>query len=102
MKKFRVLLRGENFLLNSEGVVKRFGFYTTAFVVSPNGDEAEKMAVELIRKDQRLQEAVLNDKSDPPMLFAEEIEEVDSFGEFEDKKNRSLGFAFYDDESSAH
>jgi hypothetical protein len=36
MKKFRVFLRGENFLMKSEGAVRRFGFYTTRFVEAFN------------------------------------------------------------------
>ena len=41
---FRILLRGENFLLESEGAVKRFGFYTTRFVEAPNETEAEALS----------------------------------------------------------
>ena len=100
MKKFRVLLRGENFLLKSEESVKRLGFYTTRFVEAPDKDGAEKCAVESIRKDDRLQECVLNDQSDPPMLFAEEIDEISSF---ETGKDQSLGgYTFYDDDATTH
>lgn len=80
MKKFRVLVRGENFLLASEGAVKRFGFYTTRFVEALDKDEAERRAVESLRQEDRLRGGVLNDPSDPPMLFAEEIDEISSFG----------------------
>ena len=95
MKKFRVLLRGENFLLNYEGEVKRHGFYTTRFVEALNEDEAELAAVELIRKDNRLREAVGNGRPDPPMIFAEEIEEISTFD------NPGAGFTFYEEEPSA-
>lgn len=99
MKKFRVLVRGENFLLKSEGAVKRFGFYTTRFVEALDKDEAERRAVESLRQENRLREGVLNDHSDPPMLFAEEIDEISSFDAVED---RSPGLAFYEDQPIAH
>jgi hypothetical protein len=98
MKKFRVLLRGENFLLRSEGVVKRFGFYTTRFVEAVDESEAERCAVEYLRQEDRLRGSVLNDPSDPPMIFAEEIDEVPSFDAVED---RSPGLAFYEDQPTA-
>ena len=99
MKKFRVLVRGENFLLESEGAVKRFGFYTTRFVEALDKDEAERRAVESLRQEDRLRGGVLNDQSDPPMLFAEEIDEISSFEAIED---RSPGLAFYEDQPTAH
>ena len=95
MKQYRVLLKGENFLLNNEGEIKRMGFYTTRFVDAPNEDEAELTAVELIRKDNWLREAVRNDRPDPPMIFAEEIEEISTFD------NPGAGFTFYEEEPSA-
>lgn len=74
MKKFKVTLRGENFLMKVEGTAQRLGFYTARCLE----DEAEKRAVESFRKDERLLEGLLNDQPDPPMLFAEEIEEISS------------------------
>ena len=96
---FRILLRGENFLLESEGAVKCFGFYTTRFVEAPNETEAERLAVESLRQDERLRGRVLNDLSDPPMLFAEEIAEPSSLDTIE---NRAPGLAFYEDRPTAH
>jgi hypothetical protein len=97
MKKFRVLVRGENFLLESEGAVKRFGFYTTRFVEAADEREAEQRAVESLRQEDRLRGRV-NDRSDPPMLFAEEVVELSSF---EGVENRSPGLAFYEDPQTA-
>jgi hypothetical protein len=42
---------------------------------------------------------VLNDQSDPPLLFAEEVTELSSFDAIED---RSPGLAFYEDQPTAH
>lgn len=98
MKKFRVLLRGENFRMNFEGTVKRLGFYTTRFVEASDDDTAGQSAVESVRKDDQLRQAVLNDRSDPPMIFAEEIEELASFGPDD---GPSRGFTFYEDDPAS-
>lgn len=95
MKKFRVLLRGENFLMNHERAVKRLGFYTTRFLEAPDKGEAERLAVEFLRQHDRLREGILNDQSDPPMLFAEEIDEVSTF---DDVENLAPGLSFYVDD----
>ena len=98
-KTFRVLVRGENFLLESEGAVKRFGFYTTRFVEAPNETEAERLAIETLRQDDRLRGCVLNDRSDPPLLFAEEIAALSSP---DTDKSGALGLVFYEDKPIAH
>jgi len=74
---YRVLLRGENFLLKIDGKPTRMGFFTTRFVQANNRDGAELLAVDLIRHDKRLNDAVSNERADPPMLFADEIAVVD-------------------------
>lgn len=99
MKKFSVLLRGENFFINVDDARQRLGFYTTRYVEATDESEAEARAVDLLRQDARLREAVQNDPSDPPMLFAEEIDELDSFDGIE---SLTPGLAFFDDESSVN
>ena len=98
-KTFRVLVRGENFHLESEGAVKRFGFYTTRVVEAANETEAERLAVESLRQHERLRGRVLNDRSDPPLLFAEEIVERPPLDAAE---NPAPGVAFYEDRPIAH
>ena len=97
MKKFRVLLRGENFLLDMDGTVKSTGFYTTVFVEARDADEAELSAVEVIRKDDRLRQCVLNERPDPPMLYAEEVDELTRF---DGPAHQSLGYTFYEEEQA--
>ena len=50
-------------------------FYKTVFVNSANPEQAELDAVQLIRESD-LKNLVKNDRSDPPMLFLDEIEEI--------------------------
>ncbi|MBA4097246.1 MAG: hypothetical protein C0484_10825 [Rhodospirillum sp.] len=99
MKKFRILIRGENFFMKSEGAVRRFGFYTTRFAEAQDEAEAERLVVEAFRQEGQLRGRVLNDRSDPPMLFAEEIVEIASF---EGVETRTPGLAFYEDQPPAH
>ena len=95
MKKFRVFLRGENFLMKVEDGSRRLGFHTTRFIEAPDDGEAERLAVESVRKSDRLRTGMLNDRLDGPMLFAEEVEEVSAFPEI---GSQEPGFNFYDED----
>jgi hypothetical protein len=99
MKSFRVLIRGENFFLKTEGAVKRFGFYTTRYLEAADESEAESRVIDSLRQEGRLREIVANDLSNPPMLFAEEIIEISSL---ESVENRMPGLAFYEDHPNTH
>ncbi len=92
LKKFKVFVRGENFLMNIDGVERRYGFYTTRFVEAQSEEEAELAVVNLLRNDPRLVQAVMNEKIDPPMMYAEEITELKSFGEYQVP---GTGFSFF-------
>lgn len=95
MKNFRVLVRGQNFLINLDDVDQKVGFYTTRFVEAQNQEAAEYAVMDMLRDDPKLAKGVLNDKSDPPMMYAEEVEEIDSF---KGLQLPGTGFAFYPDE----
>jgi hypothetical protein len=97
MKKFRVFVRGENFLLNLDEVDQKLGFYTTRYVEAQNEEAAEYVVMNLLRGDPKLQKGVLNDRSDP-MMHAEKVEEIDSF---DGLPLPGTGFAFYPDEKEA-
>jgi hypothetical protein len=88
MKKFKVVVRGENFLMNVDSVEKRMGFYTTRFVEAENEEAAEYAVMDILRDDLE----PLNDKSDSPMMYAEKVEELDSFAGF---PVPGAGFTFY-------
>ena len=75
MLKYRALLKSTNFFLNSGGKVRRHGFFTTRFVESDTPEEAEEIAVQLIRDDRVLKAAVLNDVASPPTIYLKEIDE---------------------------
>jgi hypothetical protein len=73
---FRVLVRGENFQMKLSGTVGTFGFFATRFVEVESPEAVESAAVDVIRKDPELKGTVLNDMSNPPMVFVDEIKQV--------------------------
>ena len=96
MNKYRLLMNGKNFLIKVNNQEEKLGFYQTIYLESSNAEQAELDAVQIIRNSD-LKELVLNDKEDPPMIYLEEIEEIDSFKGVE---NMIEGRAFYTDEEN--
>lgn len=91
MPHYRVLVRGRNFWLRHDTGPECVGFYTTRFVQAASEIEAESAAVELIKQDPKLGRSVLNERADPPIMFVEDVDEV----EVEDVPHVTPGFAFY-------
>lgn len=87
-------MNGENFLLNSDGQLQKLGFYVTRIVEAQNPEEAELAAVDLVREDSRLKGNVLNERDDPPMLYADEIEEIEIS---DGAENVNTGFSWFTD-----
>ena len=92
MNIYRVLLNGENFLMTADGKAKKLGFYTTRFVEAANEAEAESVAVSILRQDERLRGTVLNTADDPPVIYTDEIEQVNTL-------EKAPGFTFYPSEA---
>jgi len=92
MNKYKVFIRSENFLLDLDGNPRKVGFYATRFVEAQNKHEAEENAVSMVRTDITLLDAIRNEKSDAPILFVEEIAELDSV---EDLTLPGIGSSFF-------
>jgi hypothetical protein len=97
MSKYRVLINGENFLINFDGQVQKVGFYTSRIVDAQNPEEAELTSVALVKGDSALKGFVLNERDDSPMLYAEEIEEIEKSGS---QKNVNTGFSWYTEDEA--
>ena len=96
MKKYFVLVYGRNFRLpfrvRRTTAVRLTGFYTTRCVVAADAVEAEYKAMELIRRDAKLRRSVRNSRTDPPIMHAAEIREVDTFAPL---KPPGSGYVFF-------
>ena len=98
MKRFKVKLHGENFLLNLEGDFKKFGFYATSFIKAENPQEAKKIAIILIHQNPNLRDTALNENTDRPRINIEEIEEVNFLKSFAQKSTTQFTFYLEDEE----
>lgn len=92
MPAYRVMIDGQNFLVEMDGRVAKYGFFTTRIVESPDPVAAEHDAVQMIRQTQRLRDLVRNDPGDPPVMDVTSIVEVVSGEEVE---SREPGFVWY-------
>ena len=94
MDEWLVRLNGQNFWLKLEDGAKRYGFFTVRYVEAESATQAESVAVQLLRDDPTLQKA-LNERSDPPMIYAEEVtrdfERPSEYG--------NSGYTFYPEDS---
>jgi hypothetical protein len=92
MTRYRAFINGQNFLFRNEnGDVERNGFYVTRDVEADSFEKAELEAVELIRNENKLREAIVNEHDNPPMIYVENLRILDAE---EDSLNNS-GFVFY-------
>jgi hypothetical protein len=79
LKRFHVLLNGENFIYPYEDELRVFGFYVARAVSATSCEEAVEAAIDSIWSDSSLKDASPRNKpSDPPRIHAEEIREVGS------------------------
>lgn len=93
--RFRVLVNGQNYWLNIEGRPQKKGFYTTRFVEAQDAEKARAIAEEMIRVDSKLSEGLLNEPDDPPVICAEDVEEVGML-------EPAYGYAFYSEDEDVH
>jgi hypothetical protein len=99
MNKYKVFLNGSNFWMKTESQPKLMGLYTTRFLEADTSELAETCAIRLIRGDAKLRESVIDDKSDPPMIHAEEVVLLQTF-EGTEPPDSGYTFFFYDEEST--
>jgi hypothetical protein len=96
MRNFRVTLNGKNFLLDLNGEPMKFGFHATRYVKAETPEEASKIAIIRIHQHRILQESVMYEGVDRPIIDVLEIREVNSL-KFMLKKSES-GLEFYSED----
>lgn len=87
------MVEGANFLVSFDNESAKHGFFTTRFIEAENAQDAENKVIELLRIE--LASFVENAGSDSPVMFVEEIEELDSF---EGLTMPGTGFVWFPDE----
>ena len=92
MPKYRVRIDAQNFLVEMEGAEGRYGFFTSRFVEADDPAAAESAAVQMLRDDAEPRGLVRNSPNDPPVIYVEEITELDSL----DGINNQPGRAWYE------
>jgi len=75
MPFFKVMLEGNNFLIEFNGEVEKTGFLTTRWVEAQTPEKAELVAVKLVKKDKSLLDIMhnVNGEEPSPMIYLEEI-----------------------------
>ena len=68
MKKYRLLMKGRNFLINADGKQEKHGFHQNIFIDADSPRQAELSAASTIWHDEELQKAILNPEDDPPVI----------------------------------
>jgi len=76
MKRFKIELKGENFLLNLDGEPRKFGFYLKRYLRATDETIAEKTAMIQARQIQPLKRGVCNNSEDPPRVLLKSIRVV--------------------------
>ena len=77
MPRFRAVINGENFLINMDGDIAKYGFITFREVDAADPQAAELAAVQVLRDDQEFRAVVRNSKDDPPTMTVTELSEVE-------------------------
>ena len=76
MTTYLVRLNGQNFLMDGDGGPRKRRFHSTRLVEAENPKRAETLALDFIRNDTRLENTVLNEVSDPPIIYLESVSEI--------------------------
>ena len=97
MTTYMVRLKGQNFLMDGDGGPKKKWFYTTRLLEAKSQKQAEALALDFIHTDTRLQDTVLNEESDPPMIYLESISEISAMAY--DAQNRANALYWEDEDT---
>lgn len=98
MKRYKVQLRGENFLLNFTGEPRKFGFQATKYLKAETPEAAEKMAIIMIRQTPELRDTIMTERNDRPRVLLESIREINPLHFQLKKSSTQLSFHTEDDD----
>jgi len=97
MTTYLVRLKGRNFLIDGDEGPRKKRFYSTRLVEAEDPKRAETLALEFIRNDTRLQNTVLNEVSDSPVISLESVKEISATAY--DAQNRANALSWEDEDT---
>ncbi len=77
MKRYRILLKGNNFLMNTNGKPRKHGFHQNLVIEADSPKKAKLIALATTRLDKELKGILLNKESDPPEIRVDTFWELD-------------------------
>lgn len=92
MNSYQVSVNGKNFLVEVDSSLTKLGFFTNLYVQADSVQQAEFNAMQQLMEYEGLRKYVRNSREDPPVMFAEEIQEISNYDEIEQKID---GLAWY-------
>lgn len=98
MIRYKVQLRGENFLLNFTGEPRKFGFQATKYLKAEKPEDAEKMAIIMIRQTPELRDTIMTEQTDRPQIVLEAIREINPIHFLFRKSSTQLTFHTEDED----
>ena len=93
MGRYKILLRGDNFLLSIDGEHAKFGFYATRIIKSATLEQAERIAIIRVHQELNRNHQIVKNIPDVPTVKVEKTEKMGVF-QFVSKRNAS-GFTFH-------
>lgn len=99
MGRYKVLVRGDNFLLSLDGEHAKFGFYATRIVKSETAEDAERIAIIRIHQELNQSDHIIKNTADVPSVKVEKTVKMGSFQFI--RKQRVRGFSFHPEEEAA-
>ncbi len=76
MPWYRVIMCGQNYLVNFTGEPEILGFHVTHYVKSPDEEMAQRIATIRTRQDRHLHESLLNTPDNPSRLSCASVRKV--------------------------
>lgn len=102
MKRYRVNISGENFLLDLDGHHEKFCFSATRLIEANSPEDAERIALIRIHHELNQTNHIVKNTLDAPRVSIDSIEEL-KFFQFLSKKSRSkLEFKLEDPQTEAN
>jgi len=98
MRRYRIQLRGENFLLNLDGEHAKFSLQATRVIKAGSRTEAERIALIQIHQELNQSSHIVKNTPDVPRVFVEKTDEL-KFYQFVSKRILR-GFQFFSEEKS--